>query len=408
MDLVLLTAHYPYKGETFLEDEVRIAEGYFDRIIILTAEAKQEEASYYVPDNARVIRYRAKMTVFGRLIRTMPVIFSKRFWEELLYASRTTQWSLLTIVKRIVVDESNIAYLKESQEDWKDLVNLEGTIFYSYWLSSSATFISRYIKNCNSRIARAHGGDCFFNVAYHPYRREQLSKLDAVYAISEAGRMDLIQHYNESINQSSTLLEVARLGVTQHHVSKAHSLEDVRTVVTCSSVIPLKRLDLIVGALSKIKGLPVHWIHFGDGSEMESIRSLAYEKLTPNHNISYDFKGYVNKKEILEFYESHHVDLFVNCSDTEGIPVSMMEAMSYGIPAIGRDVGGVSELLDNECGILLPLDCDADMLSEAIVSILTADVEIVEGLERCAVERIAKRFSANDNYRSFYQSLVAN
>ena len=50
------------------------------------------------------------------------------------------------------------------------------------------------------------------------------------------------------------------------------------------------------------------------------------------------------------------MDYFINLSDSEGIPVSIMEAMSVGIPIIARDVGGNREIVTNNNGCLLEGD----------------------------------------------------
>ena len=60
MRLVLFTRHYPYKGETFLEDEIRFAEHYFDRIIIVTADKNANNPLYYIPKK----HFRKKSDIF--------------------------------------------------------------------------------------------------------------------------------------------------------------------------------------------------------------------------------------------------------------------------------------------------------------------------------------------------------
>jgi len=45
------------------------------------------------------------------------------------------------------------------------------------------------------------------------------------------------------------------------------------------------------------------------------------------------------------FYQ--RLDLYLNTSLHEGIPISVLEAMSYGIPVIASNVGGMAEILDN-------------------------------------------------------------
>lgn len=51
-------------------------------------------------------------------------------------------------------------------------------------------------------------------------------------------------------------------------------------------------------------------------------------------------------------------DLFVNMSLSEGIPVSIMEAISFGIPIIATNVGGNAEIVNDETGVLIPVNID--------------------------------------------------
>ena len=60
------------------------------------------------------------------------------------------------------------------------------------------------------------------------------------------------------------------------------------------------------------------------------------------------------------------VDVLINTSSSEGLPVSIMEAMSFGIPIIATNVGGTSELVTDKTGILIPKNCSPEDVSEAI------------------------------------------
>jgi colanic acid/amylovoran biosynthesis glycosyltransferase len=62
------------------------------------------------------------------------------------------------------------------------------------------------------------------------------------------------------------------------------------------------------------------------------------------------------------------VDLGHGCH--EGIPVSLVEAMSYGIPVIATNTGGIPELIEPGTGVLVPA-CDPVALADAIERILT-------------------------------------
>ncbi len=61
----------------------------------------------------------------------------------------------------------------------------------------------------------------------------------------------------------------------------------------------------------------------------------------------------MSNDKILDVYEQFDVDFFINLSDSEWIPVTIMEAMPMGIPVIDRNVGGISEIVNKSNGLLL-------------------------------------------------------
>ncbi len=65
------------------------------------------------------------------------------------------------------------------------------------------------------------------------------------------------------------------------------------------------------------------------------------------------FLGHVSHDNLIELYRKHKVDLVVLPSLVEGIPVAFMEAMAFGIPVLGTAVGGVSELLGEDAGLIV-------------------------------------------------------
>ena len=73
--------------------------------------------------------------------------------------------------------------------------------------------------------------------------------------------------------------------------------------------------------------------------------------------------GAFSNREVFDFYKSHPVDFLINVSNNEGIPVSIMEAHSFSIPVVATNVGGTSEIVNEENGILLPADPDTGELA---------------------------------------------
>jgi colanic acid/amylovoran biosynthesis glycosyltransferase len=104
----------------------------------------------------------------------------------------------------------------------------------------------------------------------------------------------------------------------------------------------------------------------GSGSLEEKTRRLARELGVQS---AVRFVGFVRNERLLEWLSIGCIDLVVLPSDAEGIPVSLIEALAHGVPAVGTTVGGVAELLGDGCGELVQ-PADADELAHAIARLL--------------------------------------
>ena len=96
--------------------------------------------------------------------------------------------------------------------------------------------------------------------------------------------------------------------------------------MSCARAVPIKRLDRIAEALKKIKDIPIEWTHIGGGECLDSIREAACG--LPD-NIHVKFTGTVSNDEVYQIYSVEPFHVFINVSKSEGVPVSIMEAMSF-------------------------------------------------------------------------------
>ena len=106
----------------------------------------------------------------------------------------------------------------------------------------------------------------------------------------------------------------------------------------------------------------------------------------------------------MDFYASAPIDCFIQLSSTEGLPVSIMEALSFGIPVIATDVGGVSELISRN-GILLKNKMSADDVADAIICIYNMDSKDIEMTRQASYDMWKAKFNANDNIHVFKEIL---
>jgi len=121
---------------------------------------------------------------------------------------------------------------------------------------------------------------------------------------------------------------------------------EVHRLVTVASLDqPYKRVDLLVEALAVLRaeGWDLDLDIVGGGRLLgeidEQCRRLGIDQHVERH-------GSVEPGRVRELLR--RADLFVLCSDTEGLPRALVEAMAEGLPCVASDVGGVPELLGPE------------------------------------------------------------
>lgn len=182
------------------------------------------------------------------------------------------------------------------------------------------------------------------------------------------------------------------------------SRREVFRVVSCSNLIKLKRVTLIVDALNLISDVKIEWIHFGSGSEETQTREYA-KRLQVKDNINYSFKGYVPREVIYEYYQTTYVHCFINVSETEGSPVSIQEALAFGIPIIGTDVGGVSEMIKGN-GCLLKRDCTPEDIAHKIKMLAELDDTAYEEMRRISFGIWKNDYNQIENAMKFRDFLL--
>lgn len=199
------------------------------------------------------------------------------------------------------------------------------------------------------------------------------------------------------------------LGTEDPCVLSEASLDGVLRIVTCSSNTAVKRVDLLARGLSLMAStspdIEFHWTHIGVGPLAGELKSLVNN--LPGLVGRCTITGYLTEPEWRQQFTGRPVDLFVNVSSSEGLPVSLMEAASFGIPMMATSVGGMPEIVSEANGILL----DANPSPESIATALEAFARLTP--EERASKRAASRatferdFDAAENYAIFITLLKA-
>jgi glycosyltransferase involved in cell wall biosynthesis len=403
--LFLFSAEYPYgKGEAFLEVEIPFLSNGFDEVVIFTR-GKGEQPTRNFPKNVRLVRFNTAMSSSERLTSIFN-LFSSKFRNELKIIRRVYNRKVTSgIVKTMLI---SLQQAKRIQKLFHaELNNLDAdvnVVAYSYWCDDSAIAIAmeNEVNSSINAVSRVHGWDLYFEaslIEYIPFRQYLGRNLDKIFAISEKGKNYCRNTWKV---ESSEKISVSRLGVIEQEM--VVSTNEKLLIVSCSNVIPLKRVELIIESLSLIKEIKVKWVHFGDGPLLQTAQIKAQELLLDN--ITYEFKGSVNNSEVLDWYKDNKPDLFVNVSSTEGIPVSIMEAMSFGVPAIATDVGGNSEIVSMENGVLLPASPTVKEISNAIIAFEKLTNTVKAQKREMAHKTFSTKYNANSNYSAFVDELM--
>lgn len=402
MNLVLLTEHYPYGDqEAFLETEIRVLSRRFREIHIYTFASNKEKLTRIVPANVKVIKVRFNANCFCDFY----ILLSRRGMEDIKFVTKEYRYTLThtlsSLTKLYAVAQRCILphLLKEE---------IANTVFYSYWFSHLAYALACF-KEKNPQafcVTRAHRYDNFVEYDSCFMRKYILDNIDAVLPISLEGEMEIHNRMLSYFPNNRIKVHLHHLGVEISEAVNPVS-DGVIRIVSCSNILPIKRLDMIIDALAAIEEFDIEWVHFGGGRDDAMIHKYAERVLNLKKNITFHFKGSTPHEEVIKYYRTNHVDVFVNASDHEGIPVSVMEAMAAGIICIARSVGGNSELvIDNETGILLPKEAEAAHLCKAIKHVLELDVKTRNYLKANAMKKVYDDFDVNKVYDSFVDDLL--
>lgn len=295
---------------------------------------------------------------------------------------------------------SNLVYL-----DLKKRARLaEREVFYSYWLSYVPIAFSLYkLKEPQTRnifVARGHGSDIYASAVgvHYPFRNLIFKWLDGISVISAYGKEFLEEKYPESRGK----IHLSRLGVFDNY-QKKNSTDDYR-IVSCSSIISLKRVPLLFKSISSYADAnpdkKIEWTHIGDGPMMGKL--VEEIKANKRDNLECVLKGTLTNEEIMKLYKDTPYKCFVLLSTTEGIPVSIMEAIASGIPVIATNVGGVREIVNAQTGRLLDKDFTQEAFDMALNDIYVNNACYSES----AYEYFSNNYNAISNFGDFYDNYL--
>ena len=346
--MLLLTDRWPNSAVTeFLDEEIHYLAAVFEKVVIVPTRP-DGPVRLQLPVNVFVDYSLAnRLTSFGPwkwpAPRKMVVAFRSLTPKRCgLGANRIKNWR----------DWLNVSWQRASLIGRSDFLSVSGwakkrkrpDVVYTFWLTSSSVALKAAWPGVPI-VSRVHGGDLYSEVhgwESIPFQADSVEAVSLLASVSDHGRMYLKRKFPTSTEKIVT----RRLGIPDLGIPERSSREaDQVAILSASSIIPVKRVDLILQVMQMLvsSGLRVKWTHLGDGPGRTALeRALSVD--TAN-SLRVELRGHVPLYEVRRELVSGRHDLFINLSLSEGAPVSLMEAQCVGMPVVATDVGGTSEVI---------------------------------------------------------------
>lgn len=174
--------------------------------------------------------------------------------------------------------------------------------------------------------------------------------------------------------------------------------DDTFVVGTIARLDPVKDLGTLLEAVARVHASrSVRLIVVGDGPERARLEALAAE---------------LGLRDVVHFLGHRDdardwlagCDAYVNCSVSEGVSLTILEAMAAALPVVATRVGGTPEVVTADCGMLVPAR-DASAVAEALMTI-AGDAGSRADLGKAARTRVETHFSLDrmvTQYRNIYE-----
>jgi L-malate glycosyltransferase len=306
-----------------------------------------------------------------------------------------------------VVDENRMDILQIVQNVRKIITEISPDIIHSHRLKENilAYFTAKYDKRIKL-VCTQHGMPEPLKGKFKILKRIILSKYHisilsrhfrCIVAVSENIRNNFIQEYGFKKDRVTIIYN----GTDIPNFHESNMERNNFVIGSAGRLFPIKDYPLMVEISREIL-LQTNKIRFelaGEGPEKERILGLIHEYKIEK---AFTLTGFFDN--IRNFYEG--LDLYINTSLHEGIPMSILEAMAHGLPIIAPNVGGLKEILNNGCQGYLVDNRNPKVFAEKCIK-LYRNRELLLEMGKLSRDRVIKEFSL-DKMLTKYHDLYLN
>ncbi|MDB3866831.1 glycosyltransferase family 4 protein [Acidimicrobiia bacterium] len=215
---------------------------------------------------------------------------------------------------------------------------------------------------------------------------------------------DHLKSFVSGIGFSNKILKINN-GVDITDIKKANeSTVDINLIII-SRLVVQKNINIVIEAMKLLDNKNLKLNIIGEGGEFSKLESAIHDLNLQNR---VQLLGKIDNNKISQFLLT--ADIFIQASDYEGLPHSVLEAINYEVPILSTEAGGCKELLnDGERGFIIPMPPDKKVIAEKINFIIKNKAEATKRADE-AKAFINKKYNfllqANQYMKIFQQNEI--
>ena len=181
---------------------------------------------------------------------------------------------------------------------------------------------------------------------------------------------DHLKSFVSGIGYSKKILKINN-GVNITDINRANESKADINLIIISRLVVQKNINIVIEAMKLLDNKNLKLSIIGEGGEFSKLENTIHDLNLQNQ---VQLLGKIDNNKISQFLLT--ADIFIQASDYEGLPHSVLEAINYEVPILSTETGGCKDLLnDGERGFIIPMPPDKKVIAENISFIIENKTE---------------------------------
>ncbi|MDA9607712.1 glycosyltransferase family 4 protein [Candidatus Actinomarina] len=181
---------------------------------------------------------------------------------------------------------------------------------------------------------------------------------------------DHLKSFVSGIGYSKKILKINN-GVNITDINRANESKADINLIIISRLVVQKNINIVIEAMKLLDNKNLKLSIIGEGGEFSKLENTIHDLNLQNQ---VQLLGKIDNNKISQFLLT--ADIFIQASDYEGLPHSVLEAINYEVPILSTETGGCKDLLnDGERGFIIPMPPDKKVIAENISFIIENKAE---------------------------------